>query len=66
MLTEREMDVLNLLSEGFAKKEIADRLGIDVTTVVTHVAHIYGKLDAQNAPAAISKAFRLDILPAKS
>ena len=63
VLTAREMDVLKLLADGFAKKEIADQLGIGVTTVVTHVANIYDKLDAQNAPAAISRAFRMGILP---
>lgn len=61
-LTERELEVLNLLAEGLPKKGIAARLSISTTTVVTHVTHIYQKLDAQNAPAAIAKAFRMGIL----
>ena len=63
MLTEREMQTLTLLSDGLVKKEIADRLNISVTTVATHVGHIYEKFEVQNAPAAITKAFMLGILP---
>ncbi|WP_372797375.1 response regulator [Pontiella sp.] len=63
-LTERELQTLTLLSEGLVKKEIADRLNISVTTVATHVGHIYEKFEVQNAPAAITKAFKLGILPA--
>lgn len=62
-LTAREMEVLVLLADGRAKKEIADQLHISATTVVSHVAHIYEKLNAPNAPAAIAKAFQLGLLP---
>ncbi|MGB6219944.1 response regulator [Haloferula sp.] len=63
LLTKRELEVLSLLAEGCVKKEIADKLGISLTTVVSHVTHIYSKLHAPNAPAAIAKAFQLGILP---
>ena len=53
-----------MLADGRVKKEIADSLHISVSTVVTHVGHIYEKLNATNAPAAIAKAFKLGILPA--
>ncbi len=66
-LSDRELDVLKLLGEGYSKKEIASLLGISNTTVVTHVSHIYEKLDARNAPAAITKAYRIGIFtPGKS
>ena len=65
-LTDREMQVLGLIGEGLLKKEISDRLKISMPTVATHVRHIYEKLEVQNAPAAISKAYRTGILPAKS
>jgi DNA-binding NarL/FixJ family response regulator len=64
MLSERELEVLTLLGEGHLKKEIACHLGISVTTVATHIRHIYEKLNVQNAPAAIAKAFRTGIFPA--
>jgi two-component system nitrate/nitrite response regulator NarL len=62
MLSEREIQVLELLADGLVKKQIALKLGIGVTTVVSHVAHIYDKLEASNAPSAISKGFKLGIL----
>lgn len=60
-LSEREIEILKLLAEGLFKKEIGSRLGISTSTVVTHVTHIYEKLNVQNAPAAVAKAFRLGI-----
>lgn len=65
ILTERELQTLELLSEGLVKKEMADRLNISVTTVATHVGHIYEKFEVQNAPAAITKAFKRGILPSQ-
>lgn len=62
-LTAREMEVLSLVADGLAKKEIADQLGISTHTVVAHVTHIYEKLKVKNAPAAVAKAFGLGILP---
>jgi DNA-binding NarL/FixJ family response regulator len=63
LLTEREMEVLTLLAEGYVKKEIADQLCISTTTVITHVTHIYEKLSVTNAPSAINKAYRMGIFP---
>ena len=63
VLTERENEILVMLSEGFVKKEIATQLGIGYSTVDTHVSHIYKKLGVSNAPAAVSKAYQSGILP---
>ena len=54
VLTERELEILILLGEGFVKKEIADQLNISYTTVDTHVGHIYEKLHVRNAPSAVN------------
>src|SRR5205823_12247151 len=43
-LTQREHDILNLLSKGFLDKEIADALGISLWTVHGHLKNIYEKL----------------------
>ncbi len=61
-LSEREIEVLTLLGEGLVKKEIANKLDISAHTVGNHIRHIYEKLQVQNAPAAISKAYRSGIL----
>lgn len=63
VLSEREMEILTLLAEGLVKKEIADRLCISSHTVVTHIRHIYEKLHVQNAPSAVSKAYRIGLFP---
>jgi DNA-binding NarL/FixJ family response regulator len=60
-LSEREQEILQLLAEGLVKKQIADKLEISITTVAYHVKHIYEKLNVQNAPAAVAKAFRMGI-----
>ena len=57
-LSAREFEILTLISEGRVKKEIADQLDIGVSTVVYHVNHIYEKLNAPNAPAAVAKAYK--------
>lgn len=44
LLTKREKEVLNLLSYGMSKKEIADSLFISINTIKTHVSSIYAKL----------------------
>lgn len=56
-LTEREFEILSLLSKGHVKKEIAKQLNISFFTVSTHIRHIYVKLQVPNAPAAIAKAY---------
>ena len=61
ILSEREIEILRLLSEGLMKKDISERLDIGITTVATHVRRIYEKLDVVNAPAAISKAYKTGI-----
>ena len=50
-VTQREREVLKLLSEGYLNKEIADFLHISVKTVEKHRANIMGKLDLHNASA---------------
>jgi DNA-binding NarL/FixJ family response regulator len=62
LLTERELEVLTLISEGMAKKEVAAQLGISARTVAIHAAHIYKKLDVPNAPAAVNKAYKTGLL----
>ena len=57
-LSKRENQILQLLSRGLLYKEIADQLGISVSTVRQHIHKIYEKLHVQNRTEAINKAFR--------
>jgi len=52
-LTERETEVLQLLSQGLANKQIASALGISEHTVKFHVSAIYTKLGATNRAEAV-------------
>jgi len=56
-LSNRENEILQLLSKGLLYKEIADQLGISVNTVRQHIHKIYEKLHVQNRTEAINKAF---------
>jgi len=60
-LSNRELEILKLLSEGLVKKEIAEKLEIGYSTVDTHVSRIYEKLQVNNAPSAVGKAYRLGL-----
>lgn len=47
-LTVREREVLDLVASGQSNREIADRLGVGITTIKTHVASLMTKTDCQN------------------
>jgi DNA-binding NarL/FixJ family response regulator len=55
-LTEREREVLNLLSQGLTNKEIAEKLVITTNTVKRHLKAIFEKLDVHTRSAATAKA----------
>jgi DNA-binding NarL/FixJ family response regulator len=57
LLTQRETNILHLLSQGLLYKEIADHLSISTGTVRQHIHRIYEKLHVQNRTEAINKAF---------
>lgn len=61
-LTDREREVLRLVDEGAANKEIATRLFISESTVKTHVVHLLEKLGVASRAAAASEARRLGLL----
>ena len=57
ILSNRENEILQLLSKGLLYKEIADQLHITTGTVRQHIHKIYEKLHVQNRTEAINKAF---------
>ena len=54
-LTSRELEILKLLAKGYMYKEIADHLGISMSTVRTHVTAVYEKLHVQSRTEAAMK-----------
>jgi len=62
-LSEREIEVLVLVAEGFSNREIAERLVITTATVKKHLEHIYTRLDVHNRTSAIACARTLNLFP---
>ena len=62
VLSEREMEVLQLLAEGNSTPEIADTLFISQKTVKNHLASIYEKIDARDRTHAVIRAVKIGII----
>ncbi len=62
-LSERELEILQLIAEGLSNQEIGQRLFLSLPTVKWHTSNIYGKLDVKNRTTAVARARELDILP---
>lgn len=62
ILSDREMEVLRLISQGKLSKEIADLLHISVATVNTHHQHILQHLNADNSMEALNHARSLGLI----
>ena len=60
--TERALDCLHLLAQGCTNREVAERLGIGVETVKTHLLHARQALDAQSSTHAVAIAWRLCLI----
>ena len=63
-LTDRELEVLIILSRGASNQEIAGKLGISPKTVGHHVQHVYRKADVRSRAAATLWAFEHDLVHA--
>jgi DNA-binding NarL/FixJ family response regulator len=54
-LTQREQEILKLLAKGYMYKEIADHLGVSMSTVRTHISAVYEKLHVHSRTEAAMK-----------
>jgi len=61
-LSDRELEVLQLVSEGMSNREIAEKLFISTGTAKTHVHNLCGKLGARNRTEAAMKAKELKLV----
>ena len=64
VLTSRERQVLQLLAEGQANKEVGNRLGITTKTAETHRARIMAKLEVHSMSELVRYAIRNHIVDA--
>ncbi|MBQ0140854.1 MAG: response regulator transcription factor [Kurthia sp.] len=62
-LTEREYEVLLLISQGMTNQQIAEHLFIALKTVKTHVSNILSKLEVQDRTQAVVYAFSHELVP---
>lgn len=60
-LTPRESDVIRLIARGCTYVQVADRLGVSVHTVTSHVKNAYRKLGVRSAAAAVMRAVELKL-----
>jgi LuxR family maltose regulon positive regulatory protein len=60
--SKRELEVLRLIAAGLSNQEIAQTLFIAVSTVKSHVKHVYGKLDVKRRTEAVARARELGLL----
>jgi LuxR family maltose regulon positive regulatory protein len=62
-LSERQLEVLQLIAEGLTNREIASRLFLSLNTVKAHTRNIYGKLGVRSRTQAVARARGLGVLP---
>ena len=62
-LTDRELEVLRLIRDGYRNKQIADELAIAETTVNFHIKNLVDKLGANDRTHAVTIAVRRGLLP---
>jgi DNA-binding NarL/FixJ family response regulator len=62
LLTERELEILELVSQGLTVKQVATRVGLSPRTVETHIAKLYRKLGVRNRVQAVSRAAALGLV----
>ena len=62
LLSARELEILELMSEGLSNRQIANRLWVSVETVKSHLSAVYAKLGAESRAHAVAIAFRHGLL----
>jgi len=62
-LSKRELEVLQLMSQGLSNQEIASQLFVSLNTIKTHSSKLFEKMDVKRRTQAIEKAKRMGIIP---
>jgi LuxR family maltose regulon positive regulatory protein len=61
LLSKRELEVMQLIEQGFSDRQIADKLVISLSTAKTHAHHIFAKLNAKDRLQAVNRAKDLQL-----
>jgi len=62
-LSNREVEVLQLMADGLSNQQIAGRLFVSLNTIKTHTSNLFLKLEVERRTQAIEKAKRLSLIP---
>ena len=62
-LSKRELEILNLMAQGYSNEEIAGKIFVSLSTVKTHNQNLFLKLDVKRRIQAVEKAKRLNLIP---
>ncbi|MCP9769213.1 DNA-binding response regulator [Lacihabitans sp. LS3-19] len=62
MLSNREKEVLGLISEELTTKEIASKLGLSISTIESHRRNLFQKLKAKSSVGLIKEAIKIGLL----
>ena len=62
-LSKRELEILSLLAQGHSNQEIASKLFVSLSTVKTHIQHLFEKLEVKRRIQAVEKAKGLSLIP---
>jgi DNA-binding CsgD family transcriptional regulator len=62
-LSKREMEILNLLAQGYSNQEIAAKLFVSLSTVKSHNQNLFEKLNVNRRIQAVEKAKSLSLIP---
>ena len=61
-LSNRELEVLELMSQGYSNQEIADKIFVSLNTVKTHISKVYQKMGVQRRTQAVQKAREMALI----
>lgn len=61
-LTNREYEILELITKGYSNTDIANTLFVSLSTIKTHTSNLYTKMDVKSRTQAVDKAKRLQIV----
>ena len=62
-ISPRELEVLELIAKGLSNQQIADTLFLSLSTIKTHIANLFFKLDVTRRTQAVERAKKLSLIP---
>jgi DNA-binding NarL/FixJ family response regulator len=63
-LTPRQIEIVQLIAEGYTNREIADQLDVSLKTVESHRSQAMSRLDIHDVPGIVRYAVRMGLVPA--